>query len=167
MNRNTEKIQPVGCIKSSYTAVIRAPFGRLGILATTTIVKIKFLDSDAPLKPTKNPIVQQLAHELNLYFKNPNFRFTTHYQAHGTAFQQRVWNALVQLPSGKTITYGELAKQLKTGARAIGNACRANPVPFLIPCHRVLSKWGLGGFSGDQTGKKIAIKQWLLTHEVF
>ena len=161
-----KKILHAGCIKSSDTAVIQAPFGKLEILATpTTLVQIEFLDTDVPLRCTKRPIVQQLIRELNQYFKNPNFKFTISYQVTGTAFQKRVWNALVQLPIGKTITYGELAKQLKTGARAVGNACRANPLPLLIPCHRVLAKHGFGGFSGDRMGKKIAIKQWILTHE--
>lgn len=169
MGRNKDKkVLRAGCIKSSNTddaAIIQAPFGKLEILATPTLVQIKFLDTDVPLRCTKQPIVRQLVRELNHYFKNPNFKFTISYQVTGTAFQKRVWNALVQLPIGKTITYGELAKQLKTGARAIGNACRANPLPLLIPCHRVLAKRGFGGFSGDRTGKKIAIKRWLLTHE--
>lgn len=126
-----KKILHAGCIKSTDTAVIQAPFGgKLEILATPTLVQIEFLDTDVPLRCTKQPLVRQLVRELNRYFKNPNFKFTISYQITGTAFQKRVWNALVQLPIGKTITYGELAKQLKTGARAIGNACRANPLPL-------------------------------------
>lgn len=151
---------------SNYTAVIQAPFGRLGILASHFLTKIEFLEDDVPLRVAINqPIIDQIVQELNHYFKNPNFQFTIPYQMTGTTFQKRVWNTLVYLPIGKTITYGELAKKLKTGARAIGNACRVNPLPLLIPCHRVLAKHGLGGFSGNRIGKKIDIKQWLLTHE--
>ena len=83
----------------------------------------------------------------------------------GTPFQKKVWLALQKIPAGQVMTYGELAKQLKTSARAVGNACRANPMPLVIPCHRVVAKSGLGGFSGSQEGAPIKIKKWLLEHE--
>jgi methylated-DNA-[protein]-cysteine S-methyltransferase len=61
------------------------------------------------------------------------------------------------------MTYGELAKELNTSSRAIGQACRTNPLVLFIPCHRIVSKTGLGGYMGDQ--KKVSIKSWLLEHE--
>jgi len=80
----------------------------------------------------------------------------------GTPFQKRVWQELFQINSGETKTYGDLAKKIKRpkSARALGNACGANPLPILIPCHRVLGKNSLGGFSGG-----IHIKRKLLRHE--
>jgi methylated-DNA-[protein]-cysteine S-methyltransferase len=63
------------------------------------------------------------------------------------------------------LRYGELAKVLDSGARAVAAACRANPLPILIPCHRVVSHKGLGGYMGQVEGKEVAIKQWLLHHE--
>ena len=83
----------------------------------------------------------------------------------GTDFQRRVWNALQRIPAGKVLSYGELARKLKTGPRAVGNACRANPIPVVIPCHRVVAANGKGGFMGKTGGKALAIKDWLLTHE--
>lgn len=83
----------------------------------------------------------------------------------GTPFQQRVWQALCAIPLGQTRTYGELAKQLKTSARAIGMACRSNPIALIVPCHRVVGAKDAGGFCGHQQGKPIVVKEWLLAHE--
>lgn len=84
---------------------------------------------------------------------------------HGTPFQQRVWTQLRCIPRGQTLRYGELAKQLGSSARAVANACRDNPIPILIPCHRVIAASGLGGYLGETAGQALAIKQWLLQHE--
>jgi methylated-DNA-[protein]-cysteine S-methyltransferase len=81
----------------------------------------------------------------------------------GTAFQQRVWAAMRAIPPGQTRTYGEIAREIGSTARAVGQACGANPIPILIPCHRVTAAAGaLGGFSG---GDGPVTKQWLLDHE--
>ncbi|MCU7958546.1 MAG: methylated-DNA--[protein]-cysteine S-methyltransferase [gamma proteobacterium symbiont of Bathyaustriella thionipta] len=83
----------------------------------------------------------------------------------GSPFQQRVWQALRDIPAGQTLTYGELAKKLYTAARAVGNACRNNPLPLVVPCHRIISANGLGGYCGALSGKPADIKRWLLRHE--
>ena len=150
---------------SLHIAVVKTPFGKIRISAGEYLTRIEFLTEDVPLCAPQSVLAHQTVYELNSYFKDPYFKFTIPYQLAGTAFQKRVWHALSALPIGTTISYGELAQKLKTGARAIGQACRTNPLPLFIPCHRVLSQHGLGGFSGDRTGKKIAIKQWLLNHE--
>ncbi len=68
----------------------------------------------------------------------------------GTTFQQRVWQALSRIPYGRLVSYGELAASLGSSPRAVGGACGANPIPLLIPCHRVVAADGrLGGYSGD------------------
>ncbi len=85
--------------------------------------------------------------------------------ARGTDFQHRVWRALQAIPPGETRTYGDLARQLGTSARAIGGACRANPCLIAVPCHRVIAKNGLGGFAGDVSGRRLEVKRWLLRHE--
>ena len=85
--------------------------------------------------------------------------------ARGTDFQHRVWRALQAIPPGETRTYGDLARQLGTSARAIGGACRANPCLIAVPCHRVIAKDGLGGFAGDVAGRRLEVKRWLLRHE--
>ena len=83
----------------------------------------------------------------------------------GTVFQQRVWKALLAIPPGETRTYGELARELGSSPRAVGGACRRNPIPLLIPCHRVVAANGDGGFAGHTRGRWMDIKRWLLAHE--
>jgi methylated-DNA-[protein]-cysteine S-methyltransferase len=83
----------------------------------------------------------------------------------GTPFQRKVWRYLQTIPMGTTQSYGEVAKALNSSARAIGNACRANPFLLVVPCHRVVKKTGIGGFGGKIDGEAVAIKQWLLAHE--
>jgi AraC family transcriptional regulator of adaptative response/methylated-DNA-[protein]-cysteine methyltransferase len=82
-------------------------------------------------------------------------------QMTGTKFQQQVWKGLLGIPSGTTISYGTLAKRIKNpkAARAVGSACGANPVPLLVPCHRVIANdGGLGGFSSGLAVKKVLLK---------
>lgn len=67
----------------------------------------------------------------------------------GTPFQRSVWAAVVKIPLGLFATYGAMAQQLQTSPRAVGNALAANPIPILIPCHRVLAAQGMGGYSGS------------------
>lgn len=83
----------------------------------------------------------------------------------GTAFQKAVWNELLKIPVGETRSYGQIAKVLNTSARAVGNACRKNPIQLIIPCHRVVSANGLGGYDGKTDGNQTDIKRWLLRHE--
>jgi methylated-DNA-[protein]-cysteine S-methyltransferase len=66
----------------------------------------------------------------------------------GTPFQQAVWQQLMQIPVGTTVTYGAVAKALHTAPRAVGQAVGANPIPIIIPCHRVMAQNGWGGYSG-------------------
>ena len=110
--------------------------------------------------------------ELECYLDDAKFQFSLPCDIQlGTPFQQRVWQVLSEIPLGTVKTYGELAKELNTSARAIGNACRQNFFPIIIPCHRVVSAAGIGGYAGDtlenQKGQInfLQIKQWLLDHE--
>lgn len=83
----------------------------------------------------------------------------------GSDFQRRVWALLRSIPCGEVMTYGDAAKVLGSSARAVGNACRANPTPIIVPCHRIIAQNGLGGFGGAMAGRSLAIKRWLLRHE--
>jgi methylated-DNA-[protein]-cysteine S-methyltransferase len=83
----------------------------------------------------------------------------------GTLHQMAVWRAMQRIPRGETRTYGELARAIKSAPRAVGQACGKNPVPIIIPCHRIVGSTGMGGFMGQQSGEPIKIKQWLLAHE--
>jgi methylated-DNA-[protein]-cysteine S-methyltransferase len=100
------------------------------------------------------------------YFANGQTLINLPLDLRGTDFQRRVWQALLQIPPGQTRSYGQLAQQLGSSARAVGNACRANPCPIVVPCHRVLARNGLGGYAGEtQEGEQLQIKRWLLRHE--
>lgn len=83
----------------------------------------------------------------------------------GTAFQKTVWHELTKIPMGETRTYGDIAQRLNSSPRAVGNACRKNPVAIIIPCHRVVAANGLGGYAGQTQGSQLDIKRWLLKHE--
>ncbi len=83
----------------------------------------------------------------------------------GSDFQSRVRAALLAIPPGEVRSYGELARQLGSSARAVGGACRRNPVPILVPCHRVVGAAGPGGYGGHTGGAALRRKLWLLRHE--
>lgn len=153
----------------SYQAVIASPLpGRpcLGLqMEDGNLTSIEFL-TPSSCKPfvANNENVAGAAAWLQTYFLHrssvePPFR------PEGTAFQRRVWQQMRRIPTGQVVTYGELAKVLHSSARAVAGACRANPIPILIPCHRVVAATGLGGYMGETGGEALAIKQWLLQHE--
>ena len=110
-------------------------------------------------------VLKQLGEQLSRYFVEPRASLDVAMENRGTAYQRRVWRALRQIPVGQTRTYGQLAEQLHSSPRAVGNACRQNPLPLLVPCHRVVAAGGLGGFGGKTQGKRVAMKRWLLEHE--
>jgi methylated-DNA-[protein]-cysteine S-methyltransferase len=106
-------------------------------------------------------VIQRLQH----YFAGDTRHADVCLKPTGTPFQQQVWQLLQRIPHGEVRTYGELAGTLGSSARAVAGACRANPIPILIPCHRVIAANGPGGYLGKRTGPALAIKQWLLQHE--
>lgn len=111
----------------------------------------------------RTPLLQRAVAQLQDWFDDPASPFDLPLAPYGTPFRQRVWQALRDIPAGQTRSYGELARVLGSAARAIGQANGANPIPILIPCHRVLAAGGaLGGYSG---GEGPATKLWLLNHE--
>ncbi|MEC5386180.1 methylated-DNA--[protein]-cysteine S-methyltransferase [Uliginosibacterium sp. H3] len=83
----------------------------------------------------------------------------------GTPFQRRVWKAIAEIPAGEIRTYGELSASVGGTARAVGQACGANPFPVVVPCHRVVAKTGIGGFANARDGWLLDTKRWLLKHE--
>jgi len=151
--------------KSGYAAVIAAPFGRLGIHAQEALTSIDFVSARIPLQPPRTPLARQVCAQLKAYFADPRTRFDLPLAPDGTLFQQRAWRALQRIPAGTARTYGELARTLKSAPRAVGGACRANPIPIVVPCHRVIAASGPGGFMGATRGRAMDIKHWLLAHE--
>lgn len=111
------------------------------------------------------PLAKRIVDELSAYWKNPHFVFQLPLLPRGTAYQQKVWALMRSIPVGQTITYGQASDKLQSSPRAIGGACGANPIPLFIPCHRIVAKRGLGGFSHQRDGKMLTIKHYLLKHE--
>lgn len=150
----------------SYNSIILTPLGKIGIACDEDkLVKLRLLPNNTDIKIPADAISQHVAHELSCYFDNPAYTFTQPLGLEGTEFQQRVWRAISAIPSGKTQTYGALAKKLKTSPRAIGQACKTNPIFIIVPCHRVVAMNDLGGYGDTKQGPQMDIKKWLLRHE--
>jgi methylated-DNA-[protein]-cysteine S-methyltransferase len=109
-----------------------------------------------------SPLLNEAARQLAAYFAGELHDFDLPLRPQGSPFETRVWAAMQRIPYGATRAYGELATAVGSAPRAVGNACGKNPIPIVIPCHRVLAKSGLGGYSG---AGGLATKQRLLALE--
>jgi len=146
--------------------LLDTPVGKLALRMQGGVLQtIEFLAQQQRPTTSNQQQFQKLTKQLQQYFKNPKTPFNVKSDERGTAFQQRVWHSLRDIPAGETRTYGQIAKQLNSSPRAVGNACRANPLPILTPCHRVVAANGAGGFAGARQGRLVNIKKWLLEHE--
>ena len=152
-----------------FEARLRAPFATLGITTDGKhVTGIRFLAPSVPaLMPVKNSIAHLACVQLNAYLENPAFEFDVPIKLAGTHHRLEVWEAMRRIPAGKVRTYGEVAKELKSSARAVGGACGANPIPVIVPCHRIVAAGGaIGGFMGARDeGFELGVKRWLLAHE--
>jgi methylated-DNA-[protein]-cysteine S-methyltransferase len=152
-----------------FQACLRAPFGTVGISATDAhVTGIRYLSPEVPaLAPKRNTIAFLACVQLQAYLDDPSFEFDLPLRLSGTRHQLSVWEAMRGIPAGQTRTYGELAQAIGSSARAVGGACGANPLPIVVPCHRVVGAGGsLGGFMGArEEGFELSIKRWLLAHE--
>jgi len=114
---------------------------------------------------TNNKLIHTVLSQLEQYFTAAKAFPFFQLAEKGTCFQKTVWQELMKIPLGETRTYGDIAKNLKSSARAVGNACRKNPIQIIVPCHRVVSAKGIGGYAGETEGAQLDIKRWLLRHE--
>jgi methylated-DNA-[protein]-cysteine S-methyltransferase len=130
------------------------------------VTSIDFLTDNALAHSASGGVAEEAVRQLQAYFHDPQFRFTLPLQPIGTPFQLRVWSALRRIEAGQTRSYGEVAQHLGSGARAVGGACRANPIPVIIPCHRVVGARDMGGFMGVTTGRGLQLKRRILAHEL-
>lgn len=143
-----------------------SPIGWLGfIMDGDRLARLDWLEPPLPGRRQHrlSPPARETIRCLDKYFKSPHTAPTPRLSLRGTAFQLKVWRALQRIPPGTVKTYGELAAELGTGGRAVGQACRSNPISLFIPCHRAVAAGGLGGYMG-KTGNT-ALKEWLLRHE--
>ena len=151
---------------ASYQAIVSAPGFSVGIRCTDDeVLGLDYLQRCAASVP-KSLLAKEVVRQLCAYLANPRFQFGLPLAPAGTSFQRRVWGGISAIPAGATRTYGELAASIRSGPRAVGNACGANPYPLVVPCHRVVASGGaLGGFARNRGGFLLDIKRWLLTHE--
>jgi len=147
-----------------YDAVIAAPFGAVGIAVQGLQVAIELLPQKYSLKPANNKIVGQVAKQIKAYLDDARSDFNLPLIHKGTPFQRRVWDAISAIPCGRVLTYSEVAEIIGSGPRAVANACGANNLPLIVPCHRVVAKDGLGGYMNGVDGG-LKVKKWLLKHE--
>ena len=120
------------------------------------------LESEEPPRNDDSPILNRAVHQLNAYFYCGLRVFDLPVAPAGTPFQKAVWKQMQAIPYGEARTYGEIARWLRSAPRAVGVACGRNPIPIIIPCHRVIAAGGLGGYSGDGG---VDTKLWLLELE--
>ena len=118
--------------------------------------------TDQPSERSNSPLLAEAARQLEEYFAGKRRRFDLPLAPEGTPFEAKVWAAMQQIPYGQTRCYGDLAHAVGSAPRAVGRAIGKNPIPIVIPCHRVLAKGGMGGYSG---GGGLATKHRLLALE--
>ncbi len=147
--------------------VTATPIGKLAVIYDSDFVlEVRQVSSQSRIKKGKESFAQEIDKQLQAYFLGDLQKFDIPFLfENATDFQARVWDQIRKIPFGSTQTYGEIAQKIKSGPRAVGNACRRNKLLLVVPCHRVVSATGLGGFMGDADGSLVRRKQWLLNHE--
>lgn len=154
-----------------FHTTLESPIGTLSIVADDdahAVVEVRFANS--PLQDgeggppdDEHPVLRQAAAELDEYFAGERTTFDVTLAPRGTAFQLAAWKALEAIPFGETVSYGDQARKLGdvNKSRAVGAANGQNPIPIIVPCHRVIGANGsLTGFGGG-----LESKAWLLRHE--
>ncbi len=146
------------------TGYCQTPIGRIEIaVAGTQTVSIRFVGgTKGAASSLKNAALKRRLKEVADYFAGMRMRFAVP-ETRGTAFEKRVWKQIARIPASATMSYKEVARRVgrPRAVRAVANACGKNPLPIVVPCHRVIrSGGGLGGYSGG-----LHRKRWLLAHE--
>jgi len=151
---------------ASYQAKLPTQFALLGIRAGDGLLEqIVFLPKTGRALAPRNPLAERTCAQIERYIHDPEFEFDLPLASSGTPFQRRVWQKIAAISPGRTRSYGDLARELGSAPRAVGQACGANPLPLVVPCHRVLAASGIGGFAHHEGGFHLSVKRWLLAHE--
>jgi methylated-DNA-[protein]-cysteine S-methyltransferase len=151
-----------------FDAVIGLPFGRFGICvdhARAAIDALAFLPIEVPLLAPEHPIAALAQERIEAWIDDPKRGLVLPLVERGTAFQRRLRAILLAIPLGQTRTYNDIAKEMGTSPRAVGQGCANNPFPLVVPCHRVIAAQRIGGFAHARAGDLITVKRWLLTNE--
>jgi len=129
------------------SAEVPSPFGPLSVVEEDgAVVALTWRKPDTA---TTTKLLDEASRQLSAYFAGTLRQFDLPLKPRGDTFQQAVCSAMLDIPYGETTTYGAIADKLDTFGQPVGNACGANTIPIIIPCHRVLAANGLGGYSGD------------------
>jgi methylated-DNA-[protein]-cysteine S-methyltransferase len=144
--------------------IVESPIGPLGLIASDTGLQSVLFGGKGIRAEGRSPVLAEAARQLAAYFDGDLVAFDLPLELNGTDFQRRCWLALATIPYGQTVSYGEQARRLGLGpdaARAVGAANGQNPLPIVLPCHRVIGANGsLTGFGGG-----LHVKRYLLEHE--
>jgi len=145
-------------------AVVNTPIGPLGLVASGERLRSVLFDGSRLRPAGRSPVLAEAERQLDAYFAGELLTFDLPLELDGTEFQRSCWQALATIPYGQTVSYGEQARRLGLGldaARAVGAANGQNPLPIVLPCHRVIGANGsLTGFGGG-----LHVKRFLLEHE--
>jgi methylated-DNA-[protein]-cysteine S-methyltransferase len=146
------------------STVVDSPIGALGLIASDAGLQAVLFDGRRVRPKGSSNVLDEAARQLDAYFEGKLVAFDLPLELHGTEFQRSCWLALASIPYGQTVSYGEQARRLGLGAdaaRAVGAANGQNPLPLVLPCHRVIGANGsLTGFGGG-----LHVKRFLLEHE--
>jgi methylated-DNA-[protein]-cysteine S-methyltransferase len=146
------------------STVVDTPIGPLGLTASDSALHSVMFDGTRVRVEGSSPVLDEAARQLDAYFSGELVAFDLPLELNGSEFNRRCWLALASIPYGQTVSYGEQARRLGLGhdaARAVGAANGRNPLPIVLPCHRVIGADGsLTGFGGG-----LDVKRFLLEHE--
>ena len=146
--------------------VLPSPVGKLGLVVSEQSVRyLSYVGDQCKVKIPKNGMAYSVYQQLLEYFQQKRKKFDLPLSPLGTDYQKRVWQRLLKISYGESLTYGDMAEHLDSGPRAIGNACRWNPISIIVPCHRVVSKTDIGGYTGKVAGMTVERKILLLKME--
>ena len=149
-----------------FDALHQTPFAVLGISTDGELVTgVDYLPADTKPREPRSALAREAVDQVERYLADPGYQFKLPLKIDGSEFRKRVWNVMCEIPAGKTLTYGDVAKRLDSAARAVGGACGDNRIPLIIPCHRVVARNGIGGFMHTTGERELNIKRWLLAHE--
>ena len=149
-----------------YDVIMGFPKMKVGVrTAAGRVVEIRYLPPTTATLEPRNALAQDAARQLESYRDDPDTRFELPLLVEGSALERAVWDAMCAIPRGCTRTYGEVARELGSDPRVIGQACGDNRLPIVIPCHRIVAADGLGGFAHATSGYLLEVKRWLLMHE--
>jgi methylated-DNA-[protein]-cysteine S-methyltransferase len=151
---------------AAYQAKLPTPFALLGIRAEGGVLtEIVFLPKSGGALAPQDRLAARACAQIERYLDDAEFRFDLPLATLGTPFQRRVWAKIAAIGPGCTRSYGEIARELRSAPRAVGQACGENRFPLVIPCHRVVAAGAIGGFAHRQAGFPLSVKRWLLAHE--